>query len=139
MIDELANAAFFYGMQEALAKSDIPPELGNEFAQVRDNFYQAARSGLAAHITWNSKKLNLRQTILDVFLPLARQGLQMLDIDNADIEIYLGVIQARVESRQNGAQWQKSYVKKYGNNWHALTQTYYERQIAGEPVHNWRL
>lgn len=139
VVDEIANAAFFYGLQEYLANSEVAPELINTFSQVKDNFYQAARFGLQAQIYWDGKKQNLRHLILNVLLPVARSGLQKLDIDAADIEIYLGIIQARVESQQNGANWQKKYVNKNGRDWKALTQIYLDKQLTGEPVHSWRI
>ncbi len=43
-LDQLANAAFFFGLIEMMANDETPPELRLPFyAQARDNFYDAAR------------------------------------------------------------------------------------------------
>lgn len=140
VVDLIANAAFYYGLVQYLADMDEPPEQALTFAQVRDNFYEGARHGLNAHVTWlEGKRGSLSDLILGQLLPLARIGLQTLDLDAGDIHKYLGIIEDRVRSGQNGARWQRSYVEQHGRDMQALTAAYVERQHSGIPVHRWQL
>ncbi|VAW76419.1 hypothetical protein MNBD_GAMMA13-1120, partial [hydrothermal vent metagenome] len=78
--DCIANAAFFYGLVQALAVSDIPPEVQLPFATARDNFYAVARDGLDAQITWlDGRKLSVQSLLLDRLIPQAHYGLNLLD------------------------------------------------------------
>ncbi|MEX2352932.1 MAG: glutamate--cysteine ligase, partial [Gammaproteobacteria bacterium] len=43
IVDEIANAAFFYGLQEWMATLDTPLEHEIEHAQAKSNFYEGAR------------------------------------------------------------------------------------------------
>ncbi|MBU2478992.1 MAG: glutamate--cysteine ligase, partial [Gammaproteobacteria bacterium] len=76
--------------------------------------------------------------ILDELLPLARRGLEQLSLDAADIQRFLGVIQARVETGRTGAAWQRAFVARNGVDWQGLTLAYREQQDSGAPVHTWR-
>lgn len=139
-VDAIANAALFYGLTEALCME--PPELmrGLPFAQAKDNFYQAARYGLSAQVSWfGHERINIRQLLLSELLPQARQGLARLGIETEDIDRYLGIIQGRLECGQNGCQWQRSFVARHGADMQALTAAYLARQRNGEPVHRWGL
>jgi hypothetical protein len=136
--DAIANAAFYFGLARYLAVQETPPESLVEFKQVRDDFYRVARHGLAAEICWlGSEPVNIRELILEDLLPCARTGLEALGIDESDIDHYLGVIQARVESELNGACWQRRYVQRHQCSMHELTETYVRNQNSGKPVHEW--
>ncbi len=138
VIDEIANAAFFYGAVVELAEHALPIESQLEFDRARDNFYNAARLGLRAVASWvDDKQLPIRELILKQLLPMARQGLERLGVASADSEQYLGIIRERVESNANGANWQRAYVAKHGHDMTALAAAYFERQQSGEPVHLW--
>lgn len=137
IIDQIATSAFFFGMVEMLVQEmpdlvwDIP------FYEARDNFYQAARHGLDAQVVWKEGHYVLKDLILEVLLPMAKKGLRKLGIDKADCENYLDIIEARTKSGQNGATWQRAYMKKCGNDLEALCAAYYENQEKGNPVHTW--
>ncbi|MFN7926634.1 MAG: hypothetical protein U0Y68_01600 [Blastocatellia bacterium] len=106
VLDEVANAAFFYGLMTAL-----PEEYGDvtqrmSFDDAKGNFHAAARHSLRAQFTWlGGKSIAAAPLILDHLLPLARTGLQQARIHEEDIARYLEVIEARVKSEQNGALW----------------------------------
>jgi hypothetical protein len=72
-------------------------------------------------------------------LPLARRGLQQLEIDAQDIDRYLGVIEGRVRNGQTGSVWQRAYVAQHGNDMAAMTQAYRLNQDSKLPVHEWGL
>ena len=138
--DAIANAAFYYGAVTALAQLDDPIENQLPHSSARDNFYAAARLGLKSTQRWiNNQDINARELILDTLLPLAYQGLTSLGVDYEDIDKYLGIIHARVKSGQNGANWQRAFVKKHGRDMKKLTHAYIRNQNTGEPVHHWHL
>jgi len=138
VVDAIANAAFYFGLVRTLACADDVPEQQIPFATARDNFYAAARHGLDAQVTWrDGRKGPVRSLILKQLLPLARSGLESIDIERADIDRYLGIIEARVDASATGAAWQRRYVARHGASMEALTEAYYLRQEAGNPVHEW--
>lgn len=136
--DTVANAVFFYGLTTALSqafKQALPPI---SFAQAKDNFYQAARHGLGTHIVWmDGKKYRMQTLILEQLIPQARQGLESLAISATDVDYYLSIIQARVSTGLNGAEWQRRYIAHHGNDFTSLMRAYLDQQKTGLPVHEW--
>lgn len=138
--DAIANAAFYYGTVTALAALDEPIENQIPHSSTRDNFYAAARLGLKSSQRWiNGKDINARELILETLLPLAHQGLTSLGISIEDSDKYLGIIEERVKSGQNGATWQRAFTHKHGRDMNTLTRAYIRNQNTGEPVHRWHL
>lgn len=141
--DCIANAAFYYGLIYGLGEWKEPVEHRLPFEAARDNFYCAARYGLNARLLWaderGEREVGVRQLILDELLPLARRGLQSRNIPDGEVDEYLNIIGARVDSSQNGAAWQRRWVAMHGIELHDLVRAYQERQDSGEPVHTWSL
>ena len=107
MIDEIANAVFWYGLVAGLADEYKDVSRHMDFDEARHNFIAAARNGLASQFVWlDGSKRPAHELILDTLIPRAEEGLQKSDIDPSDIDRYLGIIQKRVESQQTGSQWQ---------------------------------
>jgi gamma-glutamyl:cysteine ligase YbdK (ATP-grasp superfamily) len=140
IVDSIANAAFFYGAVTAMANQYEIPESQLPFVQAKENFYLAAKQGLKGKITWlNEHNIPIKALVLDYLLPMAKDGLNQLGIKREDIDYYLGIIEQRVMSGQNGSAWQRLYVKKHGKDMRALTLAYYNRQQSGLPVHEWTI
>ena len=137
--DCVANAAFFFGLVRGFGLEDEPAEARMTFETARDNFYNAARYGLGARIGWNGGEVGIRQLLLEKLLPTARRGLAGYAIPDEEIDGYLGVVEARVESTQNGAAWQKRWVTHNGMRPNDLVLDYARMQESGEPVHTWPL
>ncbi|HHC73341.1 MAG TPA: glutamate--cysteine ligase [Thiotrichales bacterium] len=136
--DMFANAAFYYGLVAWLADMRDPPEAQLPFSQVRDNFYLAARHGLQAQIRWLDGQRGTVAALLErEVLAMARAGLRLLEVAPEEIRRFMGVVEARVRTGQNGAAWQRRWVAKHGREMVALTAAYAERQWRGEPVHGW--
>ena len=112
--DCVANAAFFFGLVRGFGLEDEPAEACMTFETARDNFYNAARYGLGARIGWNGGEVGIRELLLEELLPTARRGLAGYAIPDQEIDGYLGIVEARVESTQNGAAWQKRWVTHNG-------------------------
>jgi gamma-glutamylcysteine synthetase len=136
IIDMMANAAFYYGAVHMLAHSSNGIETALPFQQVRDNFYAAAREGLEAPQHWVDGQTRRATDVLQALLPMAREGLQQLQLDAGDIDRYMDVLTVRLRTGRNGAAWQLAHHAQHGN-FHRLTADYLEHQRSGMPVHEW--
>lgn len=140
-VDAIANAAFYFGLAHYYAgHSERPRAPGRilSFPQARDNFYACARHGLAARVRWSDGDTHpVSRLIADHLLPCARLGLRDLGLERGDIDRYLGIIEDRVATGQNGAAWQRAWVERHGRDMAGLTAAYAERQAEGAPVHEW--
>ena len=137
IVDAIANSAFFYGLMEALVSQATPIEMEIDFSVARDNFYAAARDGISAQLTWQSKKGSAQALLKQQLIPLAQQGLSQLGLDKQDIEYYLGIIQSRVETGQTGSVWQRQMANELKGDLQAMTLQYFQHQQSGQPVHGW--
>jgi len=139
IVDMIANAALFYGLMQSLMTAETPPERQLDFSVARDNFYTAAHHGLDSHITWLAgERGSVRSLLQEQLLPMARRGLQQLEIDAEDIDRYLGIIEARVHSGQTGSAWQRACMAQHGNDPAEMTQLYRQNQESTLPVHEWK-
>lgn len=137
-LDMTANAAFYYGLVHALVRQQGPAEADLPFATTRGNFYAAARHGLQAELTWlDGRRHPARELVLEIALPLAREGLQAFGLPEAEIEHYLGVVEARVRSGQTGAVWQLQRLSQLDGDVQRLMEDYLENQRSGAPVNEW--
>ena len=146
MVDEMANAAFWFGLMRGVSEKygDITKVMTFDTAQ--DNFLQACRLGLSAQFTWpGHESISAADLIRKHLLPLARQGLQELDIVSTDIDRYLGLIDERVASRRTGAQWMLDSLNCFQDKGSkaerlaALTAATINRQEEGKPGYQWEL
>ena len=143
--DEIANAAFFFGLMSSIGSQHGDITQVMSFDDCKGNFTAAARQGLKAQFRWiNGRDYTARTLILDQLLPQAREGLRSRDVDPGDIDLYLGVIEERVHSGQTGAQWALDSLAgmKEGSRdarYRALVASTYEQQRSGKPVHQWEL
>ena len=138
--DIIANAAFYWGLISGIIKSEISPESVIDFDRAKENFYRAARYGLGSKLNWRDGRiLDVKEILVNELIPLAKKGLGYLNIDSTDINYYLDIIEARVMSDQNGAIWQRKWVKKFGHDMDELTRSYIENQRMGHPVHSWKI
>ncbi len=136
--DAIANAALYFGLVRALG--DLEPSAAERlpFATARDNFYAAARDGLNAQLVWlDGHRIPAQRLLLEELLPHADEGLELLGIDYADRQRYLGSLFRRIDLARTGSLWQRRFVERRGADMRALTEAYYERQQSGEPVHQW--
>jgi len=140
VLDMVANAALYYGLVHALARRGEVAARDPGFADTRSNFYAAARHGLDAELVWQGgTRQPARTLVLDTCLPLARQGLQAFGLASAEIDHYLGVVEARTRSGQTGAQWQLQQLEAVNGDAHRMMNDYLENQRSGAPVHEWRV
>jgi CBS domain-containing protein len=144
--DEMANAAFFFGMMSGMAAQypDIRDKL--RFEDVKTNFLAAAREGIRAQMNWfDDSYLPAQQLIQQQLLPLAREGLQEAGIDHNDIDRYLGIIEQRVQLRRTGARWAlESLENLHGKGTpnqalRSLVSSMVKQQSSGRPISQWVL
>lgn len=142
--DEVANAAFWYGLVSGCLTryGDITEHMS--FDDAHANFFAAAEHGLGAQLQWFGDELQpADRLILDELLPLARDGLSASGLDGGDIDTYLGTIEERVRTRRTGSQWQLDSLATMGSKGplserlSAVTAAISARQRQGTPVAHW--
>jgi hypothetical protein len=137
--DVIANAAFFFGaMASALADRRSPAEYVS-FEQARSNFYATARHGLEADIVWEGRRGPVRELLTARLLPTVDHGLDVLGVGSAERRRWLAILEQRVATGRNGAQWQRAWVAAHGRDFEGLVRAYLARQQADRPVHEWRV
>jgi len=140
VVDTIANVALYHGMIAELAESVIPAEQQLPFATARDNFYNAARHGLQARVTWlQGDSGQMRDLLIKELIPLARRGLARLGCDSADSDYFIGIVEQRVRSGQTGSAWQLAAYEHYQQDLALLLRRYVEQQNSGMPVHKWQM
>jgi CBS domain-containing protein/gamma-glutamyl:cysteine ligase YbdK (ATP-grasp superfamily) len=143
VLDEVANAAFFYGMVLGLSDScgDLPHRL--TFAEARTNFLAAARDGLDAELDWlDGRRMPVRDLILDELLPAAWRGLEQVGIPADHVTRYLGTIDGRVRAGRTGSAWLlETFDANRGRQpqavWRGAVRATLARQFGDQPVHEW--
>jgi CBS domain-containing protein len=146
VIDEIANAAFFFGMMAGMAESYRDVRDSFNFDEVKANFLAAARDGIRAQMNWvNDQHLPAKDLILQQLLPMAREGLQATGIDADDIERYLGVLEDRVTMRRTGARWALESLHNMQDKGtldqrlRCLVSSMVGQQTSGRPISEWTL
>jgi CBS domain-containing protein len=146
VVDEVANAAFFFGLMAGLAEEHRDISQVMSFDDVRTNFYAAARHGLNAQMAWKRGRTHTAESLIRrVLLPKAREGLVHAGIDGSDIDRYLGIIEQRVRHHRTGSRWILDSLAAMGDSgtedlrYRTLTAAMLDRQKTGEPVHTWPL
>ncbi|MGW6460751.1 glutamate-cysteine ligase family protein [Streptomyces sp. NPDC055078] len=151
--DVIANAAFYYGLVRALAEESRPVWSRLPFEAAAENFDTACRQGIDAELQWprpgragGITRVPAVKLVRDELLPLAAAGLDAWNVEPADRDRYLGVIEERCRRRMNGASWQAdTYHRareaglKRDPALAAMTRRYCELMHAGEPVHTWQV
>lgn len=143
--DEMANAAFFFGLMAALPDHYGPIEHQMTFDAARDNFLAAARQGLRAQFEWvGGERLPAATLILERLLPLARSALAAA-VDSADADRLLDIVEERVRKDQTGSQWALRSLAGMADRGtpeqrhRALTAAMLAGQAGDRPVSQWPL
>lgn len=146
VLDQMANAAFYFGLLSALSETHPDVRKVLSFDDAKTNFVAAARHGLRAQLTWfGGRVCAATHLILDELLPAAREGLAAQGIRTEDVDRYLGVLEERVRSGRTGSQWALDSLTAMGDRGtrhqrcRAVTTGALARQKQGHPVHEWTL
>ena len=147
--DIVADAAFYYGLVKFLGTQNRPVWSRLSFEDAHSNFLAGAREGLRASMRWpRVGTVPVRELITEHLLDQAREGLGLLDVDSELIDTYLGIIEGRARSGQNGATWQLDTLNRLAPNSEpdsperaealaTMMQRYIAHQASGQPVHTW--
>jgi predicted transcriptional regulator len=146
VMDEMANAAFWLGLMAEIPHQYADIRQHMEFEDARDNFTKAAKFGIDSKFTWlKDKKISAVDLILKELIPTAKAGLERQNIDSADIDNYLGLIEERAKKHTNGARWMLRTYSKFAKQTTkdeaivALTNAIVKNQVSGQPVHEWEI
>jgi gamma-glutamyl:cysteine ligase YbdK (ATP-grasp superfamily) len=143
--DVLANAAFYYGLVQALADSRDPVWTHMPFATAAGNLRDAARYGLDARLFWPQVgEVPTAELVLHHLLPLAREGLHRWGVSQESADRLLGIIEQRCLTGQTGAAWQIGTVAGLTRGGASrpqaltdMTERYIDHMHSNEPVHTW--
>jgi CBS domain-containing protein len=114
------------------------------FDDARDNFGKAAQFGIDSKFTWfDDEKVTAVELVQQRLLPMAREGLRAMQVNEGDIERYLSIINQRAICHTNGARWQlRAYtsLKRDISEDEALTvMTNAMIENQDKPVHEWAM
>ncbi|WP_333770812.1 glutamate--cysteine ligase [Streptomyces sp. IBSBF 2435] len=136
--DMAANTALLTGLVLDRAAREPGGEL--PFALARENFYTAARDGMAARLWWPSgSSAPVRVAARDLvmaLLPRAAAGLAGAGVADSEVQRWLGVVEARVLAGRSGAHWQRRTHRALGSDT-AMARRYLKLSATGAPVHSW--
>jgi CBS domain-containing protein len=145
ILDEVANAALFYGMMVALPDDYREVASRLPFEAAKANFLAAAQYGLGAEFDWlDGRHVGARELLLEQLIPAARAGLHQIAVPARHIERYLGTVEQRVRSGQTGSRWLLESFASRGRRdpsavWRDTVAAMLARQTSGQPVHTWPL
>jgi len=145
VLDMMANAAFFFGAQRALADEERPLWTQMSFQAAEENLYAGARNGFDAQLYWPGIGwIPPDELMLRVLLPLAHEGLRSANVSTEAVDRYLGVIEQRCLTRRNGSWWQRETValaERTGADRDTalslMLRKYLDLAATDEPVHTW--
>lgn len=143
--DEIADFAFWVGLMSNLPDKYRKIWRRINFEEVKENFYKAAMWGIQSGMVWDGNLMSARRLILEVLLPMAREGLEKKGIDQADIDRNLDIIKARAENHATGSRWIVDSYRKLKEKLErdesavALTAIMHNRRRSGKPVHQWKI
>ena len=143
VVDEIANAVFWVGLMQGMPDEfrDLPKRFS--FNEIKENFINAARTGINTYFNWFGKGLSAKRLIRTRLLDIAREGLKNSQVAQKDIDFYLGIIEKRSAESKTGSNWIKksnSLLKETMTRDIAnatLTAHLYRNQKKGKPVHEW--
>ena len=144
IVDQLANAALWWGLMAA-----GPGHFGRTaqrlpFARVRESFRRAARDGMESQLAWKDGEIRpTDRLLLDELLPLAKAGLETVGVPDA--ERWLAPVEARARSRRTASRWMldsyEALLADYDADASAvyLTEAIAELAASDTPVSEWPL
>ena len=146
VVDNLANAAFYYGLVRALIDDDRPLWTQMSFSAAEENFHVGARDGIDARVYWPGVgEVPVAELVLRRLLPRAYEGLDLLGVGADDRDRLLGIIERRCVALHNGASWQSAVFHRLYDDeglereeaLRRMTVRYRELMHANAPVHEW--
>ena len=149
IVDQIANAVFWYGLMYGLADEKISFDAKDEnisFEECKNNFLKAARNGIFANILWIDGQYYEASQLVLKLIPIAQKGLNTLNINLEDVNKYLKIIENRAQTKQNGSKWfldsYKILKKQKFSNFDILSSIVLksmEYQEKNTPISEWEI
>lgn len=142
--DEVANMAFWVGLMKGRPKEYDDLHLKYDFRDVKSNFLQAARHGMATRFHWGDKLVSADVLLEETLIPIAYRGLIDSGVNPEEASYFLKLIRNRIH-HQDGSTWmRKSYRSlrthmKKTDACRALTAAIHTYQFRGIPVSAWKV
>ncbi|MGY4718917.1 glutamate--cysteine ligase [Naumannella cuiyingiana] len=144
-VDMMANVALYAGLTRELAERAAELWPDEPFDWARRNFEAGVRDGIDATLSWPGVgERPARELVPEVLLPRAAAGLAAYGVDAENIAHYLGVIEGRCATGQNGAAWQTAEVAAREDAGMSrdealagMVRAYLLRMHRNQPVHTW--
>jgi len=142
--DEIANMMLWVGLMRGRPKEFEEVHKVMDFKDIKSNFFNAARYGMAAQFHWNGELISSHDLLLDHLLPMAFRGLYSMGVAPRDAERYLSIIEKRIRSN-NGSRWMveayRKLVKQHSvpDALKILVATMYQRKEKKYTVDAWQL
>ncbi|MBT8179509.1 MAG: CBS domain-containing protein, partial [Eudoraea sp.] len=142
--DEIANMMLWVGIMQGRPKEFDEIHNVMEFEDIKSNFFNAARYGMAAQFYWNAELISSQDLLLDHLLPMAFRGLYSMGIAPRDAEHYLSIIEKRIRTN-NGSRWTVEAFRKLKKQHSVpdalkiLVATMYNRKEKKYTVDAWQL
>ncbi|WP_297795295.1 CBS domain-containing protein [uncultured Eudoraea sp.] len=142
--DEIANMMLWVGVMMGKPKEFDEIHTKMNFKDIKGNFFNAARYGMAAQFYWDGQLISSHELLLDHLLPMAFRGLYRMGVSPRDAERYLSVIENRIHSN-NGSRWMIKAFRKLQENYKIpdalkiLVATMHQRQEKHYSVDIWQL
>jgi len=143
--DEIANLTFWSGLMANMPDSYAGNWDAIDFDDAKENFYKAAMWGIQSGMVWDGSLMSATQLIMDVLLPMSREGLGGMGINENEIEYYLDIIRKRADKKTTGARWMVGSFRRLKETLDkeeasvALTAIMDKRRRSGMPVDEWEL
>jgi len=139
VLDMLANTAAYVGLIHEIVQRGEAEVPTLAFSAARRNFYESARLGLEAELTWPGLgAIGARRLLSEQLVPLARAGLARLGI-GGDGEGYLDLYEQRVRHGLTGTVWQRRSLARNAGDFSRMMADYCEQQRSANPVCQWAL
>jgi CBS domain-containing protein len=143
--DEIANALFWVGVMQGMPEAYKNIWEKMDFKDARGNFIKAARTGIDTYFNWFGEGISAKKLVLDILIPMAKEGLKKSKVSDADSAYYLNIIAQRIQKNTNGSKWQIRSARNLKETVSAeetnilLTHHLYNNQQKNIPVHEWEL
>ncbi|MQA63412.1 MAG: glutamate--cysteine ligase [Actinophytocola sp.] len=147
VLDTVANGAFYFGLVRAMVEAERPVWSRMSFSAAEENFHACARHGLDARIYWpGTGNVGVAELVLRRLLPMAHEGLRSWEVDTAERDRLLGVIEQRCLTGVTGAGWQTSTFHELldstsmdrADALREMLSRYRTHMHTNEPVHTWQ-
>ncbi|MEO9569882.1 MAG: CBS domain-containing protein [Polaribacter sp.] len=141
--DEISNALLWVGVMQGMPKQYEKIWRKMPFNDARGNFINAARTGINTYFNWFDKGISAKKLLENILIPMAKEGLLKSDIDETEIDYYLGIIQKRIDTSITGSKWlvkNKRKLRKEVSRYEShviLTENMYKNQRLNKTISEW--